>query len=574
MLDELSIRDLAVVERLDLAVARGLTVLTGETGAGKSILLTALGLALGDRADTGSIRPGADRAEVVLTFSLEDAPSARDFLLSQSLESGEECLVRRVIAADGRSRAYINGTPVTLQTLQALGQRLLEIHGQHAHVQLLKASEQRRLLDEAAGNGPLLERLSGCVLAWRALRQKIEALEVESSERVRRLEWLEFELEEFEKQGIASLCYGDLIEAHGRCANVGKILEMGQSELSNLYDGDSGTVSGRLSQAIRNFRDLSEWLPGLKDSVILLEEAQLSVKEAAQALRREIDRQEADPSMLSELEAKLAGFHRLARKHQVRPEELGTHVEDLRSERDRWLFEAVNPEDLALELTRLQEEYRALSGTLTSHRETKARALESRVQEVLKDLGMPAAEVVWAVERENPGDPRNGGEDRIEIRVRTNPGMPLRPLAKVASGGELSRISLAIQVALTGLKTVPTLIFDEVDSGVGGGVAAGVGQKLRELGGSCQVFAVTHLPQVAAQGHQHLKVVKVSEGGSTRTEVLDLCEQDRIVEIARMLGGRDLTAQALAHAAEMLALSAPKVGGTEEDLAQARDEAP
>ena len=555
MLEELSIRDLAVVDRLSLSVDPGLTVLTGETGAGKSILLTALGLALGDRADSGSIRPGADRAEVVLNFSLEDAPSAREWLLEQSLEDEGACLLRRVITADGRSRAFINGTPVTIQTLQSLSQHLLEIHGQHAHVLLLKGSEQRRLLDEAAGNGPLLNRLSRCVDSWRQLSQDLSELEVRASQRAHRLEFLDFEIAEFEKHGVGVIDYGALVDEHGRCANAEKILEVGQSELARLYDGESDAVASRLSQAIRNLRELTGWLPALEGSVLLLEEAHLEVKEACQTIRREMDRQEADPMRLGELESRLATFHRLSRKHQIRPEELVSHLAAMKTEQEHLLSEIASPEHLRRQMDERVQEYRDLAAELTARRKTEAQSMQTRVSEMVRELGMPSAEVVWAVEDGSSGEPRSAGEDQIEILVRTNPGMPLRPLAKVASGGELSRISLAVQVALTGLKTVPTLIFDEVDSGVGGGTAEVVGRKLRELGCSRQVFAVTHLPQVAAQGHQHFKVVKTSEGDSTRTEVLELDEEARILEIARMLGGQLLTPQAIAHAGEMRQLA-------------------
>ncbi len=552
MLHEISIRDLAVVDRLELTLEPGFTVLTGETGAGKSILLTALGLALGDRADSGCIRPGAQRAEVSLTFHLRDAAPALAWLEDQDLSEGEECILRRVVSGDGRSRAFINGSPVTLQTLQEFSQRLLEIHGQHAHVQLMKPQEQRRLLDAAAGNDALLSSVQSTFKSWREASSRLENLESRGQERQGRLELLGFQLEELEASEIATLDYSALVEEHGRQAHAEKILEIAQRELAVLTEADSGSVAQRLNQAHRGLSELKGWVPDFEAHLALLEEALVQIKEASLGLRREVDRHEADPARLSLLEDRLADVHRLARKHQVRPEGLADHFEALRAERDGLLGSGETSEQLRGEVAGLEADYRELSGALSERRLKAAAALEDEVMTLVRELGMPQARIAFQVDREGHADPRPFGDDQVEIQVSANPGMPLRPLAKVASGGELSRISLALQVALTGGKSVPTLIFDEVDSGIGGGVAEVVGQKLRQLGTSIQVLSVTHLPQVAAQGHHHLQVVKGSVGDLTRTEVRMLGSAERVDEVARMLGGVVMTPQTLAHAREML----------------------
>jgi len=553
MLHAIAIRDLVVVDRLDLLLEPGFTVLTGETGAGKSILLTALGLALGDRADSACIRPGAPRAEVSLTFLLEDAPAAQAWLEEQALADGEEeCILRRIVSNDGRSRAFINGSPVTLQTLQEFSQRLLEIHGQHAHVQLMKPQEQRKLLDAAAGNDEVLASVQSTFKRWRETRTQLERIESQGHERQGRLELLGFQIEELETSDIESLDYAALVEEHGRQAHAEKILEIAQRELNVLYEADSGSVVQRLAQANRGLSELKGWVSDFEVHLDLLEEALVQIKEASMGLRREVDRHEADPARLSLLEDRLADVHRLARKHQVRPEELAEHLGVLRRDREALVGSGETSEQLRGEVTALEAEYRALSQRLSERRRQAALALEQNVMGLVRDLGMPQARIAFQVEQEDHPMPRMHGDDQVEIQVSANPGMPLRPLSKVASGGELSRISLALQVALTGGKSVSTLIFDEVDSGIGGGVAEVVGQKLRQLGASIQVLSVTHLPQVAAQGHQHLKVVKGTNGEFTRTEVHVLDTDQRVDEIARMLGGVVMTPQTLAHAREML----------------------
>jgi DNA repair protein RecN (Recombination protein N) len=554
MLVHLGIRDLAVVEALELELESGFAVLTGETGAGKSILLTALGLALGERADSGFIRPGASRAEISLAFDLADLPEARRWLEEHELAEDGECLIRRVVGHDGRSKAFINSRPVTLQALQDLGSGLLEIHGQHAHVHLLKASEQRRLLDEAAGNEAVLAAVEKLYRRWRKVREDLENRIGAARDQAAREDLLRYQIEELEQHDIANLDYAAIVDEHTLQANVGKILSIGQSQLELLYEDESRSVNAQLAQAVHALTDLCQLAPEFGECTQILSEAQVQVKEVALLLRRRLERLEADPGRLDWLEQRLADVHRLARKHQVRPEALPAHFESLVAELGGIAQGTELTEALQAELDAILAEYAEAAGTLSKRRQAAAADLQARISGMIRELGMPQGQFLVTVAGDASREPAPFGYDQVEFLVSANPGLPPRPLAKVASGGELSRISLAIQVAATDSKTVPTLIFDEVDTGVGGRVAEIVGQKLRALGQGRQVLCVTHLPQVAAQGHYHLLVEKNSGAGMTQSTVRKLGPSERIQEIARMLGGVRVTQQTLAHAEEMLSI--------------------
>ncbi|MDD5035379.1 MAG: DNA repair protein RecN [Methylococcaceae bacterium] len=557
MLSHLNIKDLAVVDSLSLEMEPGLTVLTGETGAGKSILLTALGLALGDRADPGFIRPGASRAEINLEFSLADAPDARRWLEENELLDEEgNCLIRRVVGRDGRSKAYINNRPATLQTLQELASTLVEIHGQHAHLHLLHSQEQRRLLDDFAGNHELLDDLGEIYRRWSATREALDAMIRAAKEGAAREELLRYQIEEMEQ--IETLDYDALSEEHTRQANVEKILATGQRQLELLYEDEQNSVNARLSQAIHALSELGHLAAEFNETGELLNEAQIQVKEAGKELRRKLEKLEADPQRLEWLDEKLGELHRLARKHQVSPRELRQHLEDSRRELNGIEHSSEKIATLEAELEKLNQEYRASAEQLSNRRAKGAKSLQARIGAMIHELGMPQGQFLIEIETGQDQTPSPFGNDRIEFLVSANPGLPPRPLGKVASGGELSRISLGLQVAATDAKTTPTLIFDEVDSGIGGGVAEIVGQKLRTLGKNRQVFCVTHLHQVAAQGHHHLLVEKTSGTKTTQTQVRKLSAEQRKHEIARMLGGMRITEQTLAHAEEMLSTLAPE----------------
>ena len=556
MLIYLGIRDLAVVETLDLEFGSGLTVLTGETGAGKSILLTALGLALGDRADSGFIRAGAARAEINLTFDLADSPAARQWLDANDLAQQEECLIRRIIGQDGRSKAFINGRPVTLQALQELGGALVEIHGQHAHVQLLKPAEQRRLLDEIAGNQPLAAQVQECYQRWKSLREELERRTRLVLDQKSREELLRYHIEELEQHDIDRLDYSALLEEHALQANISKILATGHGQLHLLYEDERRSVHACLAQAAHALEELCRLAPEFQEPVAILSEAQVQVKEASLQLRRGLENLEADPHRLEYLEQRLADVHGLARKHQRPPDELPRYLETLREELRAIAHGSETVEGLREEFEQLRSEYTRLAEELSDRRKTAAVDLQERISSSIRELGISHGHFLVQVHSLAASEPSPNGLDQIEFLVSSNPGLPPRSLTRVASGGELSRISLAIQVAATDSKAVPTLIFDEVDTGIGGRIAEIVGRKLRFLGQQGrQVFCVTHLPQVAVHGHHHLLVEKVSRCETTRAMVHNLVGAQRTQEIARMLGGVRVTQQTLAHAEEMLNLN-------------------
>ena len=555
MLVQLGIRDLVVVASLDLDFDEGLTVLTGETGAGKSILLTALGLALGDRADAGFVRPGAKRAEVHLSFDPSDSPAALSWLEEHELSQDSECLVRRVITQDGRSRSFINSRPATLQSLQELGQTLVEIHGQHAHVQLVRPAEQRRLLDEYAQAADLLNETAAGYKRWREMGEELRCRVGAAHDQAARVELLHYQIDEMEQQEIPGLDYTGLVEEYTLLSNVGRILASGGQQLESLYEDERNSVHARLAQAVNILSDFRSLAPDFEETVTMLSEAQVLVKEASLQLRRRLDRIEVDPARLDWLEQRLADVHRLARKHQLRPEHLAEHYDVLKTELSGITNDVETLDRLRAELESVLEGYKCVAARLSDRRKAAALVMQDRISTIIRELGMPQGRFQVEVQPQPEAEPTAFGQDRIEFLVSANPGLPPRSLAKVASGGELSRISLAIQVAATSSKTVPTLVFDEVDSGIGGGVAEIVGQKLRLLGmQGYQVFCVTHLPQVAVHGHYHLLVEKNSRNETTQTGVRKLCLDERAQEIARMLGGIRITQQTLAHAREMLAL--------------------
>jgi DNA repair protein RecN (Recombination protein N) len=554
MLTHLAIQDLAVVESLSLELERGLIVLTGETGAGKSILMNALGLALGERADSGLIRPGADKAEINLEFALDDAPEAAAWLEQNELaDAGGACLVRRVVSADGRSRAFINSRPVTLQALQELASKLVEIHGQHAHLHLLQNPEQRRLLDESAGTGETLAALQEIFREWRAASDELERLRRCAADGAAREELLRFQIDELEQHDIDKLDYDRLSEEQTLLANVGHILGSGQNQLELLYEDERQCVNVLLHQAVTGLEEIGRLLPDLAQLPEQLREAQILVKDVSHELRRQLDRLEADPVRLAWLDDKLGDFHRLARKHHTTPKELREHLVRLRRELDGLENGGEAIARLESRCGELLEDYGSAAARLSRQRAAAAQALQDRITGLIRELGMPQGQFRVELSSDPAAAPAPHGWDRVEFAVSANPGLPPRPLSKVASGGELSRISLAIQVAATDSKSVATLVFDEVDSGIGGGVAQIVGEKLRGLAADRQVFCITHLHQVAAQGHHHLLVEKFSSAGSTQTGVRQLDADQRTREIARMLGGVTITAQTLAHAEELLA---------------------
>ncbi len=552
MLLNLNIIDLAVVKSLDIELKKGMSVLTGETGAGKSILLTALGLALGDRADSGYVRPECKRAEVNLEFDLADAPLAQQWLKDNELDTEQQCLIRRIVNHDGRSKAYINNRPVTLQALQELSEKLVEIHGQHAHLTLLNADEQRRLLDAYAKNQSLLDSVNACCRQWQQTSKELAGLIKSSADQTEREELLRYQLDELQQLALENFSYAELLEEHGKLANLGQILSTGQIQVDSLYENDRQSVNQLLNHSLAELSHIAQFAPELNEICTMLSEAQIQVEEASLQLRRFLELQEADPQRLEEVESRIGIIQGLSRKHHVTPHQLPELVGKLERELDSLAHSSERIEALTAETEKLLAEYYQLAAQLSAQRKLSGKKLQQQISAMIKELGMPQGEFLVDIAAVDSAAPKLNGKDKIEFLVSANPGLPAKPLAKVASGGELSRISLAIQVTTSSDKTTPTMIFDEVDSGIGGGIAEIVGQKLRSLSHNRQVMCVTHLPQVAAQAHHHLYVEKNNRTDITSSSVRLLKTEERVEEIARMLGGVNITANTLAHAKEML----------------------
>jgi DNA repair protein RecN (Recombination protein N) len=555
MLKHLAIRNFALVEHLELEFAPGMTVLTGETGAGKSILLDALGLVLGDRADSGTVRAGCDRAEISATFEVSGLTAATRWLEERELNLDGECILRRTVSADGGSRGYINGQPAPVQSLRELGEQLVDIHGQHAHQSLLKRDLQRQLLDAYAGHQPLVDQVSAAYRRWHELQQELERLSRAAGERDSRLELLRYQVGELEALGLSADELHTLEEEHSRLANASRLQEGAQRALDLLYEGDELAIVSLLGRTLNELRDLQTIDAALAGACELLEGASIQAREAGSELRHYLDRADLDPERINWVEQRLAAVQELARKHRCPGEELPALLEQLQQELAELEQAGQRLDGLEAEIRRCREDYLKLAGKLSAGRRTAAGTLGEQVSANMAQLGMKGGRFEVALETLDNDEPAPHGMERVELLVTANPGQPLKPLNKVASGGELSRISLAIQVISAGRGSIPTLIFDEVDVGVGGGVAEMVGRQLHTLGGERQVLCVTHQPQVAAQGHQHLQVSKQSQGESTRSAVKVLTAEERVEEIARMLGGMTITEQTLSHAREMLALS-------------------
>ncbi len=551
MLSHVFVRDLAIVSALDLELTPGLTALTGETGAGKSILIDALGLALGDKADPGMIRAGCERAEIVASFDLSACPQALAWLAGQDLDDGPECLVRRVLANGRRSRAFVNARPVATAQLQQLSEMLVDIHGQHAHQSLLRPTTQRDLLDAYGGHAELAREVGDLSRAYRERDRLLHRLEAEAAERAARLDLLRYQVGELEALGMTADQILELDQEQRRLGSLGRLQEVGSRLLMQLDEAEP-CVSDTLRHAGSELRDVAEIDRRLAPLLELVEGAAIQVQEAAAGLRQYLDDLDVDPRLIEQVEARLGQVHDLSRKYRCPQEALPDALESRRAE-----LVALEQADLSAEALRAARDaaraaYFERAEALSVARAAAACRLGETITGFMHQLGMGGGQFAVALAALSPDEAGPGGVDRIEFQVSANPGQPLAPLAKVASGGELSRIGLAIQVATAECGTVPTLVFDEVDVGIGGGVAEIVGRLLRRLGTDRQVLCVTHLPQVAAQAHHHLKVAKHARDGQTYTQIQPLSGPDRSEEIARMLGGTQITQKTRAHADEML----------------------
>ncbi|HEX7915092.1 DNA repair protein RecN [Rudaea sp.] len=556
MLQTLFVKDFAIVGEAEIAFAPGLTVVTGETGAGKSLMVDCLLLLAGQRADAGVVRHGSERAELIADFDLGDAPAASAWLREEEFDDDGTCQLRRVIRAEGTSRAWINGRPATLAQMQALGERLIEIHGQHEHQALLDKSSQLALLDAFGNHADLATPVATLAARWRDIDARMRALQGEH-DHSERIALLAHQVEELDRHALEPAELEALNETHKRLANAGQLIQ-GTSALAELLDGDGEFSLLRLMhRAQSEIARLAQTDTGLASTGDLLDAAGVQLDEANAALLRYRDALDLDPDKLAETETQIAKLHELSRKHRVPTVELKPHAQALRDELETLQGAGAALEKLERERAAVERDYRAAAAKLSTARAATAKTLGANVSALMGELGMAGGRFEVQIEPAEKTSPDAQGVERVEFLVSANPGQPARALRKVASGGELSRISLAIEVAALGkddasADAVATMVFDEVDTGIGGAVAEVVGQKLRRLGKHRQVLCVTHLPQVAAQGHHHLRVAKSTDGKATRTQIEALDDKSRRDEIARMLGGVEITRETLAHAKQML----------------------
>ena len=549
MLRSLSICDFVIVDAIDLELAPGFTVFTGETGAGKSILIDALALALGGRGDASVVREGAARADISAEFAPHE--DALPWLLENAFEGdGQAILLRRVIDSAGRSRAFINGVSATATQLRELGEMLVDIHGQHAHQSLMRADAQRQLLDQQASLGPQLREVTAAYKAWRAVARQREEFEANARSVLVERERLAWQVAELEKLAVKPGEWGELSTEQSRLANAAALIEGAQAALEDISEAESGAMLSRLAAMDHKLARLVELDAGLKPVMEVLEPARIQLQEAAYALRDYLDKVELDPERLREVDARVDAIHSTARKFRLEPEALPAEFERLSAELSQ-LAEATDLEGLRAQEAKLEQAYRALAGKLSKARAQAASHLSKAVTQAMQELSMAGGRFEVALK---PCEPASHGLEQVEFLVAGHAGTTPRPLQKVASGGELARISLAISVIASNATATPTLIFDEVDSGIGGAVAEVVGRLLKRLGQERQVLCVTHLPQVASQANQHFQVSKAGgEGGRTVSQIAPLDAKGRVEEIARMLGGVEITATTRKHARELLA---------------------
>ncbi|MEN0616476.1 DNA repair protein RecN [Klebsiella indica] len=552
MLAQLTISNFAIVRELEIDFHSGMTAITGETGAGKSIAIDALGLCLGGRADADMVRRGASRADLCARFALKDTPAAQRWLEQNHLESGCECLLRRVISADGRSRGFINGTAVPLSQLRELGQLLIQIHGQHAHQLLTRPEHQKALLDGYAGEYALTQRMDEHYRQWHQSCRDLAQHQQQSQERAARADLLQYQLKELNEFNPLAGEFEQIDEEYKRLANSGQLLTTCQHALMVLADSEEANLQNLLYTAKQLVSELTGMDSKLSGVLNMLEEASIQLSEATDELRHYHDRLDLDPNRLFELEQRISRQITLARKHQISPEELPAFYQSLLEEQRLLDDNAGSLESLSQRVA--EHHHLALDTAKQLHnlRQRSADELARLITESMHSLSMPHGVFSITVafdERHLTAE----GADHIEFRVTTNPGQPLQPIAKVASGGELSRIALAIQVITARKMETPALIFDEVDVGISGPTAAIVGKLLRQLGESTQVMCVTHLPQVAGCGHHHFFVCKETDGEMTETHMRPLDKRARLQELARLLGGSEVTRNTLANAKELLA---------------------
>lgn len=550
MLKALTIRDLAIVRELDVEFAEGLTVITGETGAGKSILVDALGLCLGDRADSGSVRTGAARATVSALFDLGQRPDLTAILREHDIDLTDDCVLRRVVGSDGRSRAFCNETPVSVQFLKDFGAGLVGIHGQHAHHSLLERPAQRALLDDFGQLGEQLATVATAYVEWRAAEAALATLRGGYRDAASRLEYLRYQIDELATLPLDPTAMAALTAAHRKASN-GERLRNGCADIALRLGGDQRGGKKGLAQAIQIAGELASIDPQLAPLVEMLEQAAINLDEAERELERYAGRLGADAGDLARMEATMTELHAAARKHRCEPTDLDALRQRLEDEYATLLNHEQIEQSLSAKVAAAEASFARQADRLSKARAAAGAALDRTVTGYLHELSLPHARFETQLGR--AAQASEHGLDEVDFLISANPDQPPRALRKVASGGELSRISLAIQVATAGVSGVPVLVYDEVDSGVSGRVAAVLARLLRTIAGGRQVLCITHMPQVAAAGGRHLLIGKSVSAGTTRTSIDYIDGEQRVGEVARMLSGETMTDKTLAHARELLA---------------------
>ena len=554
MLLSLTIQHFALIERLTLDWQKGMTVLTGETGAGKSILIDALGLSLGDRADSGVIREGAEQADISATFRLGKKSEAKIWLTEQAIECEDEVILRRVINKDGRSRAFINGSPATLTQLRDLGALLVEIHGQHEHQRLLLPNHQRDIVDLFGQHEELVEQVRQAFRQWQKLKNEWHSLQGDEGDRSARVDLLRFQTTELRNAGVENCLVSELESRHTRAAHGAEMRVLAE-QIGLALDDDENGASARLAFALEKMQRLTHLDPSLSATQSSLIDLQATLFDLAHDMHAYAERIDIDEENLAELERQITLLHSLARKHRVDMAALPEHLHSLQEQLDALDNSSERVQALEKALEAAQKHWQSVADKLSAARQKTAKKLAEAVQDYMAKLGMKGGKFVVELTARADHTPFADGNEKMDFLVSANAGQSVKPLAKVASGGELSRISLAIQVLVSLGSDTPCMVFDEVDVGVGGATAETVGRLLRKLAKSAQVLCVTHQPQVASLGHQHYKVSKASKAKVTSTAIEVLSDDARVDEIARMVGGVTITDTTRQHAKEMLNLA-------------------
>lgn len=554
MLTHLHISDFTLVDTLDLELENGLTTITGETGAGKSIMLDALALALGDRTDAEKVRAGCKKADIHASFDISKHKHARKWLEQHELNEGDECILRRAVTTEGRSRAFINGQTVTLSQLRALGEMLIDLHRQHEHQSLLNSKNHQRLLDAFGGLKPLARQVKQAFHQWHAIHYRLNSIKNQNEELNARFQLLSYQVEELDQLSLEAGELEKLEQEQRVLANM-ETLNTQCAQLNALCHNEQG-LEDQLRQSVQLLSSLQQKPAGLNEAESLLNNALIYVQEAQSEVDRFLDNQEQDGERLAEVEQRLSAVYEIARKHRIGPEELQGLHHNLSAELAQMQSGDEQIEKLETEQTEALRAYQELAQDLSKQREFASARLSKAVNRKLAQLDMGHATLSIALNKPPQQQPSDSGDEHAEFMICTNPGQPAKPLIKIASGGELSRVSLAIQVVTAQKTTTPTLVFDEVDVGIGGTTGDEVGKLLRELGSNAQVLCVTHLAQVACKGHQHMHVSKAVSRKMTSSKIQVLDEQEKVLEIARMMGGSVESESSLAHAREMLAAGA------------------